>query len=356
MPDLSAPKAVHIPMPPLQKLTYSLALAGLFVCLMVFGKPLLVPVVLAFVLWYLINAVDQLVRRVPVVGSRSPRGVSLAVASALVLALLVLAGSLVGRQINDMIATAPEYWINLEQQFARVLIRFGYDESLTLSALSGQFDINGYLLSLVASFTTVTRQFLLVLLYTLFLLVEQHTFPRKLASLSLNPARKARLLDLLAKLNRAIRAYVGVKFAASFATGLLSFFVIEYAGVDFAIFWGFSIFALNFIPTIGSIAATILPSLMALVQYDYLTPFLIVAIGVGTIQLIIGGLLEPKLYGDALNISPFVIIFSLILWGLLWGIVGMLLCVPITFTLITFLAQFRSTRPIAVLLSRRGRV
>lgn len=343
-------------MPPLQKITYSLALAGLFVCLMIFGKPLLVPVVLAFVLWYLINAVDQLVRRVPVLGSRSPRGVSLAVASLLVLALLVLAGSLVGRQINDMIATAPEYWINLEQQFARVLIRFGYDESLTLSTLSGQFDINGYLLSLVASFTTVTRQFLLVLLYTLFLLVEQHTFPRKLASLELKPARKASLLQLLAKLNQAIRAYVGVKFAASFATGLLSFFVIEYAGVDFAIFWGFSIFALNFIPTIGSIVATILPSLMALVQFDYLTPFVIVVIGVGLIQLTIGGLLEPKLYGDALNISPFVIIFSLILWGLLWGIVGMLLCVPITFTLITFLAQFRSTRPLAVLLSRRGRV
>jgi predicted PurR-regulated permease PerM len=95
---------------------------------------------------------------------------------------------------------------------------------------------------------------------------------------------------------------------------------------------------------------------MALVQFDYLTPFLIVAIGVGIIQLCIGGLLEPRLYGDALNISPFVIIFSLILWGLLWGIVGMLLCVPITFTLITFLAQFESTRPVAVLLSRRGRV
>jgi predicted PurR-regulated permease PerM len=87
-----------------------------------------------------------------------------------------------------------------------------------------------------------------------------------------------------------------------------------------------------------------------------MTPFLIVAIGVGLIQLCIGGLLEPKLYGDALNISPFIIIFSLILWGLLWGVVGMLLCVPITFTLITFLAQFHSTRPVAVLLSRRGKV
>ncbi|MCP9236986.1 AI-2E family transporter [Lewinella sp. JB7] len=341
---------------PLQKITYSLALACLFVCLMFFGKILLVPVVLAFVLWYLINAVDQLLRRIPGVGTRSPRGVSLTVAALGVLAAIVLAGSLVGHQINEMIATAPDYWINLERQFDRILVSLGYDEAITLRSVYGELDINGYLLGLLTAFTTATRQFLLVLLYTLFLLVEQHTFPRKLASLRLNPQRRAQLLHILDKLNRAIRAYVGVKFAASLATGLLSFFVIEYAGVDFAIFWAFTIFALNFIPTIGSIAATILPSMMALVQFDYLTPFLIVAAGVGLIQLCIGGLLEPKLYGDALNISPFIIIFSLILWGLLWGVVGMLLCVPITFVLITFLAQFRSTRPIAVLLSRRGKV
>ena len=343
-------------MQPLQKLTYSLALAGLFVCLLVFGKALLVPVVLAFVLWYLINAVDQLLRLVPGIGTRASRGLTLAVAAVAVLGLIVLVGNLVGRQINDMIGTAPEYWLNLEQQFARILAGFGYDEAVTLQTLSRELNVNDYLLGLLTYFTSATRQFLLVLLYTLFLLVEQHTFAFKLAALKLEKGRRLHLLAVIDKLNRAIRAYVGVKFAASLATGLLSYFVIEYAGVDFAVFWAFSIFALNFIPTIGSIVATILPSLMALVQFDHLSPFLIVAIGVGAIQLCIGGLLEPKLYGDALNISPFVIIFSLILWGLLWGVVGMLLCVPITFMLITFLAQFESTRPLAVLLSRRGRV
>jgi predicted PurR-regulated permease PerM len=341
---------------PLQKITYSLALACLFICLMVFGKALLVPVVMGFVLWYLINAVDQLFRRVPFFGTRSARGFSLTVAAVTVLGVIVLAGSLIGGQINEMIDTAPEYWLNLERQFAHVLAGFGYDENLTLEKISQELKVNDHLLGLLASFTTVTRQFLLVLLYTLFLLVEQHTFPRKLAALELKPRRKNKLLRVLTKLNHAIRTYVGVKFAASFATALLSYFVIAYVGVDFAVFWAFSIFALNFIPTIGSIVATILPSMMAIVQFDHLGPFVIVAIGVGLIQLSIGGLLEPKLYGDALNISPFVIIFSLMLWGLLWGVVGMLLCVPITFTLITFLAQFGSTRPLAVLLSRKGRV
>lgn len=340
----------------LQKLTYSLALAGLFICLMVFGKPLLVPVVLALVLWYLINAVDQAIGKLPGRRGWLPRGVRLSLAAATVVAVLVLAGNLVGRQINDMITTAPDYWINLNEQFARLLTRFGFDGAYTLGSLSQEMNVKAYLLGLLSGFTSATRQFLLVLLYTLFLLVEQHTFFYKMGRLGISRSRRNRLLSILREINQAIRAYLGVKFAASLATGLLSYFVIDYAGVDFAIFWAFSIFALNFIPTIGSIAATVLPSLMALVQFDYLGPFFIVATGVGVIQLLIGGLLEPRLYGDALNISPFVIIFSLILWGLLWGIVGMLLCVPITFALITFLAQFRSTRPIAVLLSRRGRV
>jgi predicted PurR-regulated permease PerM len=340
----------------LQKLTYSLALAGLFICLMVFAKPLLVPLVLALVLWYLINAVDQLIAKLPGGGHILSRGLRLSLAAAAVVAGLVTAGYLIGQQINDMITTAPAYWANLNDQFARLLTRVGFDGSITLGALSREIDVKDYLLGLLAAFTSATRQFLLVLLYTLFLLIEQHTFFYKVGRLGISRSRRNRLLSILRELNRAIRAYLGVKVAASLATGLLSYFVIDYAGVDFAIFWAFSIFALNFIPTIGSIAATVLPSLMALVQFPYLGPFFIVAIGVGLIQLLIGGLLEPRLYGDALNISPFVIIFSLVLWGLLWGIVGMLLCVPITFALITFLAQFSSTRPIAVLLSRRGRV
>ncbi|MTB51239.1 AI-2E family transporter [Lewinella sp. W8] len=341
---------------PLQKATYACLLFCMILCLIIYGKGFLVPVILAFVLWYLINAVNQLIRMIPSVGTKAPSGLTLAIAAITVLMITVSAGSLIGQQINAMVATAPDYRVNLEQQLTRILGGIGYRQPVNLQSITSELDISSYLGSLLSSFSAIARQFLLVLLYTLFLLVEQHTFSRKIAALRLNKERKMKLAEVLDKINRAIRTYIGVKFAASLATGLLSYVVIQLAGVDFALFWAFLIFVFNFIPTIGSIAATLFPSLIALVQFEYLTPFFIVLVGVGAIQLVIGGLLEPRLYGNALNISPFVVVLTLILWGLLWGIVGMLLCVPITVIMITLFAQFPTTRPIAVLLSQRGRV
>ena len=136
----------------------------------------------------------------------------------------------------------------------------------------------------------------------------------------------------------------------------MSYGVLTLVGVDFALFWAFLIFLLNYIPTIGSIVATAFPALLTLVQFDGFTPFFIVLIGVLAIQVAIGSFLEPRLLGNTLNISPLVVILALALWGLLWGVVGMLLCVPITIILIIIFAQFPPTRPIAVFLSRNGEV
>jgi predicted PurR-regulated permease PerM len=153
-----------------------------------------------------------------------------------------------------------------------------------------------------------------------------------------------------------IRSYVGIKVLTSAATGLLSFLVLNLVGVDFASFWAVLIFLLNFIPTIGSIIATAFPSLLTLVQFDTLGPFIITISVLGAIQFCIGSLIEPKLMGNRLNLSPIVILLSLGLWGSVWGIPGMFLCVPITVIMMIVCSYFPGTRPIAVLLSKDGRV
>ena len=244
--------------------------------------------------------------------------------------MLFTVGGLIGQTINTMINTAPDYKVNLEQQIGRILETVGYTEPVNLQSITSELDINSYLRDLLNSFSTLAQKFLLILLYTFFLLIEQHTWPRKIAALRLEKSRKDNIKKFIENVNKSVRRYIGVKFLASIATGIFSYIIIQYANLDFALFWAFLIFVFNFIPTIGSIVATLFPSLIALVQFDHLSPFFMVLIGVGVIQIIIGGVLEPKLYGDSLNISPLVIVLSLVLWGLLWGIVGMLLCVPIT--------------------------
>jgi len=137
-------------------------------------------------------------------------------------------------------------------------------------------------------------------------------------------------------------------------TGLVGYVVLALVGVDFASFWGFTIFLLNYIPIIGSVVATLFPALLTLIQFDTFTPFLIVGIGLTSAQFIVGNVIEPKLMGSSLNLSPLVVLLSLALWGSLWGIPGMFLCIPIMVILLIVLSHFDATRPLAVMLSERG--
>ena len=140
------------------------------------------------------------------------------------------------------------------------------------------------------------------------------------------------------------------------AIKMLNDFVLLAIGVDSAPFWAFLIFMFNFIPSVGPIMGTVLPALFSLIQFGEITPFLITLISLGLIATLVGSLVEPRVMGNTLNISPLVTILSLAVWGAIWGITGMLLSVPITVTMIILFSQFSSTKGIAILMSEKGRI
>ncbi len=113
---------------------------------------------------------------------------------------------------------------------------------------------------------------------------------------------------------------------------------------------------LNYIPTIGSLLATSLPAIYSLFQFGDFNEFLFIMALVGSTQVLVGNIIEPKIMGNSLNISPLVSILALSFWGAIWGVTGMFLSVPVTVIMIILLAQIPSTRNFAVLLSERGRV
>jgi predicted PurR-regulated permease PerM len=164
------------------------------------------------------------------------------------------------------------------------------------------------------------------------------------------------VLAVFQAIDADIRTYIGVKTFTSFLTAAISFVILSWTGLDFAELWAVLIFVLNFIPNIGSIVATILPSLLALVQFEPLTPFLVIFFGIGATQIVIGNILDPNLMGHRLNISPLVIVLSMLLWGYLWGVPGLFLGVPMMVILMIVLYHFEDTRWVAVLLSRDGRL
>jgi predicted PurR-regulated permease PerM len=127
-------------------------------------------------------------------------------------------------------------------------------------------------------------------------------------------------------------------------------------GLEFAVFWAVLIALLNYIPYIGSLLGVVFPTAMAVIQFASPSEVLIVLAALVVAQFVIGNVLEPYLMGNSLNLSPFAILVGLTVWSGLWGVAGAFLAVPITAIMAIVFSEFAGTRPIAVLLSRNGRL
>jgi predicted PurR-regulated permease PerM len=177
---------------------------------------------------------------------------------------------------------------------------------------------------------------------------------KKLDALASNPDEASNMRDIFTQITTQGQSYIWLKTLVSLATGLLSYLILLWVGVDFAAVWALLIFMLNFIPNLGSILGVMLPALLTLVQFDTLMPFMYIAVGLGAVQFTIGNVIEPALMGKSLNLSSLMIILSLTFWGLLWGIPGMLLSVPIMVMFAIVCAKFDKLRGIAIILSADG--
>ena len=153
------------------------------------------------------------------------------------------------------------------------------------------------------------------------------------------------------KINVHVKTYIFTKFITSSLTGILTGLIYWALGLELALIFGTLTFLLNFIPTLGSIIAVLLPLPVAFLQYDESTMIMLVFLLPSIVHIIIGNILEPKLFGEAFGLHPVTIILALIFWGMLWGITGMLLAAPLTAIIRITFEQFETTKPFSLLLS-----
>lgn len=157
---------------------------------------------------------------------------------------------------------------------------------------------------------------------------------------------------VLADIDQNVRRYVVTKMTASSVTGILVWVILRLIGLKLAAVFGMLAFLLNFIPSIGSVIATLLPIPIAAVQFSGHPWMIALAIaGPGSVQLIIGNVVEPKIMGKGLNLHPVTILLALSFWGLIWGVVGMFLAAPITAVIRIVLMQFETFKPLGKLLA-----
>ena len=148
--------------------------------------------------------------------------------------------------------------------------------------------------------------------------------------------------------------FVLAKVLLSVLTGVLAGVTLAILGVELAFVFGFFAFLLNFIPSLGSLIATLLPLPIVLLSPDLSTAVKVLAFVIpGSIQFVIGNIMEPKIMGSSLDLHPVTILTSLIFFGMLWGVVGMLLAAPITAVIKILCERLEITRPVAELLAGR---
>lgn len=258
------------------------------------------------------------------------------------------------RNITELTQSYGVYQANLLSMIEWIDRYFEIDVIGILKEQVKAIDLGSVAVAAIKQSTDLISNLFMIFIYSLFIFLEETSFSSKIKLLNQHDSGK--MLHILNNIDLSVSKYLGVKVLTSAVTGVASYITLWLIGIDYPFFWSFIIFILNFIPTIGSIVATLFPAVFSMLQYGEWFPFAMVLICVGSIQMIVGNFLEPTVMGRSMNISPLVTILALSFWGAIWGIVGMILSVPMMVIIIIILAQFDRTKPYAILLSSKGEI
>jgi predicted PurR-regulated permease PerM len=345
-----------MPLRPLAVAAAGSIVAAVTIGFLYYGAELLIPLAIAILIWHLINALAGFYHHLALGSRRPPRWLCYLAALLTIFGALTLMVELIMDNVVQVSAAAPAYEASLRALLNAAYDLVGLKEAPSFAQILEQVSVGGIVSAIAGTLGGLARSAGIVLVYVIFLLLEQSIFERKLHALLADPGRAERLRRLLTRIARQIEGYLWVKTLSSLLTGTVSFAIMRAVGVDFAEFWALVIFLLNFIPIIGALLGVVFPSLLALVQFGTIGPFLVTTLALAATQFVVGNLIEPRLMGRKLHLSPLVIILSLAFWGGLWGVVGMILCIPIMVIVMIICAHFAPTRPVAILLSSDGEI
>ncbi len=313
---------------------------------------LFIPFILALFMAYLIHPMVQKVRTWGV-----PSPLAIAGVLFLILAIIVSISLLFFKSIQNFIADTAKldfYEQRLNQivdEVRELLINTNLIEQEEWFQIPQKLfsQARNYLLNFISSTTSFVSYFILFLFYLLFILPGIKNFNTKI-NRAYGVVRGQRITGLNQRIIRQLQQYIKAKTIVSSITGISAYLVCLLFGLEFPFIWGTLAFILNFIPNIGSIIATFLPTLLAILQFNNFPQALAMMGALISIQFSLGNILEPRLLSQQLSMSPLVVIISLVVWGWLWGIPGVILSIPIMASFSIIASNFPSLKPIGLLM------
>jgi AI-2 transport protein TqsA len=313
---------------------------------------LLTPIALAVFLWLTIDAfAESLQKRLPFI----PKVAAIPVAVLIVFLSLTFIVGFVIEYATGFSRSLGAYQVRLDEVIAQghALLRIS-GEAPTVGQLFAKVNPSLLLRGVADTLQNFGGQALFVIIYVASLFAAQASLPKKMEQIFGTGSELSRAGQIGKAISRSMEQYLWVQTITGVMIAVTCWGLFSLMGLKNALFWAMVTFVLSYIPVVGGVAASVLPALFALVQFTSPIPALVI-LGVSQgIQFLVGNVIQPRMTGDSLNISVLVVFMSLAFWGKLWGGPGMFLAVPLTVMLMIVLAQFPSTRWIAVMMSNNG--
>ncbi|MEA2078205.1 MAG: AI-2E family transporter [Candidatus Marinimicrobia bacterium] len=251
--------------------------------------------------------------------------------------ILFLIGTLVYASITSFANEFPKYQdkmiISFNNLMAQLKIpvedaQYFFKDKVNWFELADRISLQRFITATMGSFLDFIVSLVLMILLLMFMVAERKNLNERMEALLLKYRSNIKP-GIVKEIQKKIQTYVSRKTVISLGTAVSAMIITSFFRLDFVIIIGVITFILNFIPSIGSIMATIFPILTYLLQYGFDGNFILMAVLLVSSQFLFGNVLDPRYLGQGLKLSPLFIIVSLFFWNWLWGPIGMILCVPI---------------------------
>ena len=315
-------------------------------------RSLLEPLALAV---FLLLMIDGMARALTERAPWLPKWAALPAAILATLALFGLAIWAITDNARHIIGQAGDYADKLDDLLSAASRRFGVGIPSSFDELWADINPKRYAGSAAEAFKGFGESAIFVLIYLGFLLASRAGFADKASRMFQGDASKAEAARIMARVRHGVESYIWVQTLVGLIIATASAVIMLIMGLSHALFWAFIIFLASYIPIVGAAIGVLIPPLFGLVEFDNPWRSLVLLIALELVHFAVSHVLQPRMQGRSLNLDPVVVLFALAFWGLLWGVTGAFLSTPLTVLMMAILAEFASTRWLAVLLSSDGK-
>lgn len=317
-------------------------------------RDVLLPLVVAVLVWFILSAVSQKVLMLAPAPFKRGKTAARAVSVVGVFIILVVIGLVVQGNVATLIENADAYKTNLDKILEELSGIVQPLNPMDLDAIAKELNLRSIVLQLAGSGASYLASLFTALIYLIFVFAEADAFEAKVSSLTKSTGNDANFRQLFKRIKSSIDEFFYVTVIIGVMQAVPTFLVLWLMGVDAPVLWAVLVFLFSFIPTIGTIFGIVFPVLMTALQFAAWEPVVIVLACLGTVQLVCTNLILPKMMSQSLNLSPLVVMVAVFGGAAIWGIVGALIAVPALTMALIICMQKSSLNYVAVLLSANG--